>query len=198
MFLYSGKEKDKETHNAVHVGIVAQVNEETIVTIEGNVGPVCWREYEYGKTNQSLGFARLPDNPNYRTIKGNPGCVTYSGVFPENAQLLIRPLSDEELEKYELPEGRLLFAFETSYLVDGTEQKHVGAVSVRIETGALPEGTVQVFHIREDDKGKIVEKWPVEQLEVTDDALSYTTFSLSRSIGILTPPDSGQDDPGEE
>ena len=189
MFLYSGEEKDKETFNAAHVGIVAQVNEKTIVTIEGNVGPVSWREYEYEKTNQILGFARLPDNPKYRSIEGSRGRITYSGVLPDGAQAVVRPLTSEEVKQCELPDGRVLFAFETQYLVDGKEVKPGVAVNVRIETGSLPEGTLQIFHVRVNDDGKVIEKWPVEDLQIFDNALSYTTFTLSRCVAILTEPE---------
>ena len=189
MFIYSGSEKDAKEHKATHMGIVAQVTDHSIVTIEGNVGPVCWREYENDNTAQILGFGRLPDNPDYRSIEGSRGRITYSGVLPEGAETVVRALTAEEIAQCELPEGRVLFAFETQYLVDGKETKPRGAVIVRIETGELPEGKLQIFHIRIDENGKVAEKWPVEDLEFFDGALSYTTFTLSRCVAVVTPED---------
>lgn len=192
MFIYSGSEKDRQTRNAIHMGIVAEITDHSIVTIEGNVGPVSWREYEIGETDQILGFARLPDNPKYRSIEGSRGRITYSGVLPDGAQAIVRPLTSEEIKQCELPEGRVLFAFETQYLVDGKEVKPGVAVNVRIETGRLPEGALQIFHVRVNDKGKVVEKWPVEDLQFFDDGLSYTTFTLSRCVAVLTEPESAE------
>ena len=188
MFLYSGKEADAAAHKAIHVGIVAEVKDDGIVTIEGNVGPVCWREYEYAKTNQILGFARLPENPDYISLPGDRGRITFSGVLPKDAVIKVVPVPLEELADYELPEGRILFAFETQVFVNGERIKTRNAVSVRIETPGIPQEGLQVIHIREDAQGRIIENWPVEQLTVSKDAVSYTEFSLARVIAVATEP----------
>ncbi len=191
MFIYSGREEDAKAHKAIHMGIVAEVTDHSIITIEGNVGSVSWREYQVDETNQILGFGRLPENPKYRSITGSLGRITYSGVLPEGAQAVVQPFPAEDLENYDkLPEGRVLFAFETKYLVDGQERKPGAAVQVRIETGKLPEGEIEVYHIRQDDKGVVTEFWPVEALEIEDDALSYITFTLSRCVAVVTEPES--------
>ena len=188
MFLYSGKEADAAAHKAIHVGIVAEVRDDSIVTIEGNVGPVCWREYEYKKTNQILGFCRMPENPDYVSLSGDRGRITFSGVLPKNAVIRVVPVPLEELGDYELPEGRILFAFETQVFVNGEKIKTRNAVSVRIETQGIPQEGLQVIHVRENDQGKIVEKWPVEQLTVSGDTVSYTEYSLARVIAVAAEP----------
>ena len=188
MFLYSGKEADAAAHKATHVGIVAEVRDDSIVTIEGNVGPVCWREYEKAKTDQILGFARLPENPDFISLQGDRGRITFSGALPKDAEIKVVPVPPEELADYGLPEGRILFAFETQVLVNGEQTKTRTAVNVRIETPGIPEDGLQVIHIRENDKGKIIEKWPVEQLTVSGDTVSYTEFSLARVIAVATEP----------
>ena len=189
MFLYSGTEADAAAHKATHVGIVVEPKENGIVTIEGNVGPVSWREYEYDRTNQILGFGRLPDNPNYITLPGDRGRISFSGVLPENAEIRIRPLSEEEYAGYKLPEGRVYFAFETKVFVDGKEQKTGVAVHVEIEAPGVPQEGLQVFHVRENPQGGIVERWPVELLNVSGDTVSYTEFSLARIIAVAPEPE---------
>ena len=184
MFLYSGREDDALNHKAIHVGIVVEPKEESIVTIEGNVGPVSWREYEYAKTNQILGFGRLPKNPDYITIPGDRGRITFSGVLPENAEIRIRSLSAEEYAGYKLPEGRVYFAFETKVFVDGKEQRTGNAVRIEVEVPGVPQEGLQVYHVRENPQGGIIERWPVELLNVSGDKVSYYEFSLARVIAV--------------
>ena len=188
MFIYSGKEADAQQHKATHIGIVAETREDSIVTIEGNVGSVLWREYEYAKTNQILGFGSMPENPNYISLAGDRGKVTFSGVLPKNAEIKIVPIPREELARYDLPEGRILFAFETKVFVDGQQAKTHVAVNVQIEVPGVPQEGLQVIHIRENDQGKVIEKWPVELLQVSGDTVSYTEFSLARCIAVATEP----------
>ena len=188
MFLYSGKEADAEAHKATHMGIVAEVREGGIVTIEGNVGPVSWREYEYDKTNQILGFGRLPENPDYITIPGDRGRISFSGTLPKDAVIKIVPIPAEELAKYDLPEGRVFFAFEAKVFVDGEPVRTRVAVNVKVEAPGVPQEGLQVIHVRENDQGGIVEKWPVELLTVSGDTVSYYEFSLARIIAVAPEP----------
>ena len=117
-----------------------------------------------------------------------PRRITFSGVLPKDAVIKVVPVPLEELADYELPEGRILFAFETQVFVNGERIKTRNAVSVRIETPGIPQEGLQVIHIREDAQGRIIENWPVEQLTVSKDAVSYTEFSLARVIAVATEP----------
>ena len=113
--------------------------------------------------------------------------MTLSGVLPEDTELRIRPLSDEELAHYKLPEGKVIFAFEAKLLSDGKEVRQRGAASIRIETPDAPQEGLNVIHIREYDNGTICEKYPVEKLKVSDGCVSYIDFSVARYIGIVCP-----------
>lgn len=187
MFLYSGREKDAAERRATHVGIVAEIRENSIVTIEGNVGPVCWREYELDKTDQILGFARLPDNPDYRSVEDPSGLVRVSGVLPENVTVSVRRLEESEWEVCLGDDECALCGFEIGLFVNGEEYRSRTALEVEIRTGTLQGENLRVVHFKLDDQGTMVEYWPVEQLELEEGSLSYLAFRLSRSAVICDP-----------
>ena len=60
-------------------------------------------------------------------------------------------------------------------------------MTVEIELPGVPED-LQVIHIRENDQGGIIERWPVELLTVSGDTVSYTEFSLARVIAVAADP----------
>jgi hypothetical protein len=188
VFFYSGKEDDALKHKSSHMGIVVETSDTGFITIEGNVGPVSYREYEYVRSERILGFGRLPDNPDYRKITGSRGRITFSGVIPKNTEAQIRPLTAEELERYDLPEGRLLFAFEVSLLSGGKEVKPRGAISVEIEAPGVSGDGLQVIHIRENKNGRVTERYPVEMLKVSGGTVSFIDFSIARYIAVACPP----------
>ena len=187
VFFYSGAEADAINHKAVHMGIVVDTTEESLITIEGNVGPVSYREYAWKNTGTVLGYCRLPGNPDYRSIAGGRGMITFSGVIPEDAQAVIRPLTPEELSRYELPEGRRIFAFEAAILSEGKEIKPRGAIQVEIALPGVPQEGLQVIHIRETGSGGIGERYPVEMLTVSDGKVSFIDFSVARYIAVVSP-----------
>ena len=187
VFFYSGAEADAINHKAVHMGIVVDTTEESLITIEGNVGPVSYREYAWKNTGTVLGYCRLPKNPDYRSIAGGRGMITFSGVIPEDAQAVIRPLTPEELSRYELPEGRRIFAFEAAILSEGKEIKPRGAIQVEIALPGVPQEGLQVIHIRETGSGGIGERYPVEMLTVSDGKVSFIDFSVARYIAVVSP-----------
>lgn len=186
VFFYSGREADALARKAFHMGIIVETNENGFLTIEG-INPVSYREYSFEKNGMILGFGRLPENPEYRHFEADGGKMTLSGVLPEDTELRIRPLSDEELAHYKLPEGKVIFAFEAKLLSDGKEVRQRGAASIRIETPDAPQEGLNVIHIREYDNGTICEKYPVEKLKVSDGCVSYIDFSVARYIGIVCP-----------
>ena len=194
MFIYSGKEADREAHKAYHMGIIVETSDTGFITIEGNVGPVSYREYSYDKAGQILGFCRLPENPNYHTLAGSRGIMSFSGVLPESAEVAIRALSAEEVAGYDLPEGRVVFAFEAKLLSDGKDYKQRGAVEISIEAPGVPQD-LQVYHIKENDNGTIKEKYPVEKLTVSGDTVSFIDFSVARYIAIAAAPQDEAQEP---
>ncbi len=184
VFFYSGKEEDRLAHKSFHMGIVVETSDTGFITIEGNIGAVGYREYSYDKPEMILGFCRLPENPNYRTIAGSKGIMSFAAELPESALVTIRPLTAEELEPYSLPEGRVFFAFEAKLLSDGKEYKQRGALTIRIEAPGVPE-ELQVIHIRENPNGTIKERYPVEKLSVSDGTVSFIDFNLARYIAFV-------------
>ena len=182
VFFYSGRENDAEAHRATHMGIVAVAKEDGLITIEGNVGPVSWREYEYDKNVHVLGFGRLPDNPDYRSVTDSTGRVRISGVLPANLTVKVIDLSAGELEKCGFRSEQAVCAYEISLRLNGEEYKPKGALYVEIRPGSLPGEKLEVIHFRADDAGKLVEYWPVEQLTVGRSSFSYLAFRLSRCV----------------
>ena len=194
-FFYSGKEKDAEKLNATHVGIIAEIREKGFVTIEGNIGnTVGWREYEYKKTgDQILGFARLPDNPDYLSFEDASGCVRISGVLPQDTTVRVRSLAENELGPCELPSGRVLDAYEISLFSGEEEYEPKDAMYVQLRPGDLPEGKLQVIHYRLDEAGAAKENWAVEQLRREGNTLTFLAFRLSRFVVVEeTPPETVQ------
>ena len=187
VFFYSGKAEDALKHKAFHMGIVAETSESGFITIEGNVGAVSYCEYSYDDPEKILGFGRLPDNPDYRSIAADIGRITFSGVLPKDTKAEIRPLTAEELSRYDLPKGRLLFAFEVTLLSGGKEVRPRGALSFEIEAPGVRQKGLQVIHIRETKTGVVSEKYPVEMLEVYDGTVSFIDFSVARYIAIASP-----------
>ena len=187
VFFYSGREADAEKHKAFHVGIIVELTEKGFITIEGNVGPVSYREYELDKAVQILGYGRLPENPNYRCITASRGRIRISGDMPADARCEIRPLTAEETARYELGEGRVLFAIEARLLSEDKEVRQRGAVSIEIEVPGVPQEGVRVMHFREDKNGRITEKYPVERLAVSEGTVSFVDFSIARWIAVAGP-----------
>ena len=184
VFFYSGREADRLAHKAYHMGIFVEATETGFITIEGNVGPVSYREYKNDSPVNILGYCRIPENPDYHTIAGSRGIMSFSAEMPEDAEVRIRTLTPEELERYSLPEGRVYFAFEASLLSDGETYKQRGCVTVEIELPGVPED-LQVIHIRENPNGTLKEKYPVEKLDVSDGKVSFIDFNLARYIAFV-------------
>ena len=53
----------ENTGEAGHVGIVVEVTDEGIRTIEGNIGPVQYVTYKFSENPAILGYGELPENP---------------------------------------------------------------------------------------------------------------------------------------
>ena len=194
VFFYSGKEEDAAAHKAHHMGIFVETRETGFITIEGNVGPVSYREYKDDSPVHILGYCRIPKNPEYRTVEGSRGIMSFSAEMPEDAEVVIRALSAEERSRYELPEGRIYFAFEAGLLSGGETFKQRGCVTIEIEAPGVPEN-LQVFHFKEDANGSIVEKYPVEKLIVSGDTVSFIDFSLARYIAVAGPDEDEAEQP---
>jgi hypothetical protein len=131
-----------------------------------------------------LGFCRLPENPNYRTLAGSRGIMSFSAELPEEAEVKIRALTPGEIERYALPAGRVYFAFEATLLSNGKEYRQRGALTIEITAPGVPED-LQVIHIRENPNGTIKEKYPVEKLVVSDGTVSFIDFNLARYIAFV-------------
>lgn len=75
IFFYSGKDADKTNLRSNHVGIVVEITDDEIVTIEGNHGPVGY--HRYAKDDPTiLGYGVLPDNPNAKPSFEKPAFVS--------------------------------------------------------------------------------------------------------------------------
>ena len=75
IFFYSGKDADKTDLRSNHVGIVVEITDDEIVTVEGNHGPVGY--HRYAKDDPTiLGYGVLPDNPNAKPSFEKPAFVS--------------------------------------------------------------------------------------------------------------------------
>lgn len=160
---------------AEHVGIVREVGEQTLITIEGNSGN-CVRRNEYELDDERiLGFGALPENPdppaledgtrtltaeilgeNTEEASTEEGTILVTGVLPEDARAVARPVTVET-------EKQILCAYEIKlYQGDGSPliPEEGAAVTVSISSpafAALDAGMVpQVYRIPENGEPEAV------------------------------------------
>ena len=185
---------------ATHVGIITDIDGDTITTIEGGSGQVAYHEYtlnEDGTIDKSaiLGYVKLPVNPdedewkiknaevydNLVTITDPSGNVSAAGDLPEGVTVTAEPLSKSDLKKLDIDKKQVVFAYDITLWLDGEEYEPEKPVSVRIIPKEKPETDLIVTHITTDESGEVTEKTTIENTvdeegNITFDASSFSIY----------------------
>lgn len=132
-----------EARKADHVGLVYEINKDSITTIEGNWSDcVCTIERKFSD-GKILGYGELPENPDYATIESAPASdgaiAVISGYLPEGAEAVIEEIpytgSDlTELLGEETASSVMSYvAYDITIWVNGEEWQPDATVSVVIK-----------------------------------------------------------------
>lgn len=174
-----------------HVGIVEEVSDEILKTIEGNSSD-CVARREYQLTNQTImGYGILPKeeeelqeitktaviykDSSYETLSDDPTIITLTGLIPEDAEVWAFPVEPES-------ERQILCAYDIAIVLpDGTlfepeenESIKVSIQSPDLETENLDENLeMKVYYVPEEGDPELIDS------EVMEDGISFDTDHFS-------------------
>ena len=170
---------------AEHIGIVAQVDEDTVTAIEGNTSnTVAYRTYDLDDPCV-IGYGLLPENPEkkdtavtktaviytdatYETVAEDATVITLTGDIPEDSEIRAYPVV--------LENENLLCAYDiTIFLPDGSihESSPDQSVTVSIESPAVQVDTMEVYYHPDEGEPELVES------TITENGILFDTNHFS-------------------
>ena len=144
---------------------------------------------EHTHTDECYGSLKLIE----RTITDERGLASVTGILPENAELRVRELTEEEIAALEVPVEQLLFAYDITIWVDGEEYQPEEPVQVTVLPQTQPEQaveTVSVQHIEVDEETSEISVTEVSNTanELTGE-VTFSAESFSIYIGTVVTPE---------
>lgn len=179
-----------------HVGLVEELKDDTLITIEGNASNRVARVKYEKDAPEILGYGILPENgepvtltaaiytdERYETPAGDSTRITVTGVIPEGAQVRAFPV------EVELAEETVLCAYDISiYLADGSLFEPEEPLSVRFLLPEREEETADCKVVYVPERG---EPEPVQAVAedggVTFEAEHFSVYAvLAASVGDVS------------
>lgn len=177
IFFYSGKEADAEKLKAGHMGIITAIEDGVVTTIEGGREIVMYFKHDLAEEAwKILGYAELPDNPDYRTVTDETGTVSISGLLPEDVEIRTSPYTAEEKEAIGLDSATFSCAMDVTLYVGEKEYQPKRPVSFSINAMGLEDNSFTAVQISQDPQSGKLLKWPVYYIKADSSVVSFVNW----------------------
>ena len=198
IFFYSGLERDAEKLNSGHMGIIVEIRNGVITTIEGGRQIVMYFQHDMAKEgNRILGYAEIPDNPNYRTVTDEEGLVSVSGILPEGVTVRTSRLTRAQVAPL-MQEEVLCCAYEVALMLDGKKYEPKRPVSVYLHQEGLDAEGARVIQMIGYEEGREPKLCPLYYIRADEQGVSFVTCFMSGFAAMRPAPPLPDETEGQE